>query len=134
EALRLVAPLQPAFTNFIHESSLVKPPRNREGPQLQQFIDAPLHVRDASSGRDSLFRVQFRRPLWILALICALLLLIACSNVGNLMLARALARDTEMALRISLGAARSRLIQPMLVERGRIAAARCIRAPGFTAR
>ncbi len=88
---------------------------------LERFVDAPLQVRDASRGLDSLFRAQFRRPLWILTLVCLLLLLIACANVANLMLARASARDAEMALRISLGAAKSRLIQQILIEGSQVA-------------
>src|SRR5207253_4431912 len=93
------------------------------GDQLKQFADQPLVIRNTStgSGRDSLFRAQFRRPLEILAIICALLLLVACSNVATLMLARAAARDAEMALRTSLGAARWRLIQQMLIESGQLA-------------
>jgi putative ABC transport system permease protein len=133
DALQVREPLQAATTNFTRERVRVNPPRNLHGAQLQQFSDAPLRVRDASAGDNSLFRVQFRRPLWILAIICALLLLIACSSVANLMIARGSARAAEMALRISLGAARSRLIQQMLIESAQLAAAACALGIAFAA-
>ena len=117
---------QAAVTNFLRDRVRINPPRNLRGPQVEQFVNAPLEIRDASTGAASIFRIEFSRPLMILSLICALLLLLACSNVATLTLARASARDTEMALRISLGAGRSRLIRQMLIESGQIAFAACI--------
>ena len=122
---QLREPLQAAMTNFLRGRVRINPPRNLHGDQLREFTDAPLRIRDASTGRDSLFRSQFRRPLAILALICALLLLVACSNVANLMIARASARAAEMALRLSLGASRSRLVRQLLVESAQLAVAAC---------
>src|SRR5262249_15278156 len=74
--------LQAVLTNFLRDRARINPPRTLRGAQLQQFTDTPLRIRDASSGSDSLFRFELRRPLWILSLICTLLLLIACSNVA----------------------------------------------------
>src|SRR5262249_21970176 len=87
-------------------------------------IDARLSQRfliePAASGASDLQKT-FRRPLLILGMLVALVLLVACTNVGNLLTAQASARAREMALRVSIGAGRRRLIQLVLVQSAMLA-------------
>jgi predicted permease len=100
-----------AFANFIAElPGADKNLKRREA-------DSALELTSVSRGSSQLRR-NFERPLWILATLVAGLLLIACTNVANLLLARGAARQREMALRASIGAGRGRLLQQLLVEAG----------------
>ena len=95
---------------------LANPPFDRSNARgMAQLEQASVQLSDASSGLPGLRR-RFARPLIVLAGMSAIVLLIACTNLASLLSARAAARRKEIAIRLSMGAARRRLLRQLLTE------------------
>ena len=90
-------------------------PPDMTGAKRDQFLDRHIAVTSAASG-SSFLRQLYRKPLFMLMAMVGALLLIACVNLANLMLARAACRKSEFAIRLALGATRWQLIRQVLVE------------------
>jgi putative ABC transport system permease protein len=81
----------------------------------KRFLANKLAATEGGTGVSGL-RDQYGRPLWLLMAITGLVLLIACANLANLLLARATVRETEIAVRLAIGASRWRLVRQLLAE------------------